>query len=469
VIGHPVSHSRSPAIFSFLSARRGLAGFRYFAKDILPEQLGSFLSEQRSRPEFLGLNVTIPHKEAIFACVDELSDEAQALRAVNVVHCDSGVLRGHNTDVFGVIRTLKEQHGRIEGKAVWIWGAGGAARAVAYAVGKLGALEVFVLNRSIERAEKMTREMAAIFPQTRFHAVAEIPRNKTFSLVVNSTPMGMQGYPQDESFFSSLRQASFEKNALAFDLIYQPEETVFLKLATDLGLRTVGGMDMLIYQALATWEIWFGSREDETELLRTKSGLGSHLRAIFSGAIRPVSPDQQPIFLSGFMGVGKSTVGIALADRLGWTFVDTDQLVVEAAKMSIPDIFRIQGESAFRELEKAALARVCEMKKAVISLGGGALMNPESMALAMQSGKLVYLKADAAALQQRLRRTASSRPLLSGLDAASQTEKIQSLLASREPTYLSAPYQVDTDELSPEEVAKRIEALLFGESAEERE
>ena len=281
VIGTPVSHSLSPAIFSFLAEWLSVTEFYYRAEEVQSSALSTFLGDVRSNPAFVGLNVTIPHKEAIVAALDKITPEAAAIGAVNVIQINNGRLHGHNTDVVGVMKTLEENRCRIEGESAWVWGAGGAARAVCYALGRLGARSVHIANRDTARGQTLATAIGRLFPRTAFGIA---PRTDgPLSLVVNATPLGMrnaaEGSSTPEEFFALLPTLEVNADALAFDLIYNPEETPFLALAARAGLRPAGGLDMLIYQALATWEIWFGS---EPGLAGSKDALAAHLRAILA-------------------------------------------------------------------------------------------------------------------------------------------------------------------------------------------
>jgi shikimate dehydrogenase len=281
VIGTPISHSLSPAIFSFLAEWLSVTEFHYGAEDVQSSALLSFLSGVRSNPAFVGLNVTIPHKEAIVAALDEITPEAKAIGAVNVVQTCDGRLLGHNTDVVGVVKTLEENRCRIEGESAWVWGAGGAARAVCYALGQLGARSVRLANRDAARGQNLINAIGPLFPRTAFAIARPTALDGPLSLVVNATPLGMKnaavGSATPEEFFALLPTLDVRADALAFDLIYNPEETPFMALAARAGLRPVGGLDMLIYQALATWEIWFGAAES---LAGSKDALAAHLRSI---------------------------------------------------------------------------------------------------------------------------------------------------------------------------------------------
>jgi shikimate kinase len=169
---------------------------------------------------------------------------------------------------------------------------------------------------------------------------------------------------------------------------------------------------------------------------------------------------KRSVFLTGFMGVGKSTVGSLLAHALGCRFVDSDQLIEAEAGLSIAQLFQQRGEAAFRELERAVVQRLATEAPAVVALGGGALMNPRTRSAVNASGTLVYLSANPEHLLERLKSTADTRPLLAGLTSEQRQERIRSMLSDRRPIYESADFRVETDGLTPSEVAERVRSRL---------
>ncbi len=268
VIGHPVSHSLSPKLFSVLASSQGRQ-LSYGRIDVDPAELGRWYGTRSDRDGFVGWNVTIPHKEAILMMVDKVSAEATAVGAANVVHFGETGATAYNTDTVGIEATLDEQNCDLRGREVVLYGAGGAARAAAFVCGKFGAKRVVVLNRTILRAEKLCADFQAIYPNTRFEASGPTVPNATPACLINATSIGLK---DSDSAFAF--PAAFEPNALAFDLVYGAD-TPFVTQAAALGLRTVNGLDMLLWQAIATWKIWFGPLSDAAAL---KTKLAAELR-----------------------------------------------------------------------------------------------------------------------------------------------------------------------------------------------
>jgi shikimate dehydrogenase len=457
VIGTPVQHSLSPAIFRKIAAMEN-CGLEYSKEDVTTAQLDQFLNQLRSDENRVGVNVTIPHKEAVMPHLDQISNEAKAIGAVNVVQHEGKSLLGFNTDVIGIESTFKKLTVELKGRSAFLWGAGGSAKAVCYALGRAGAREVCIYNPRSSRGAEIAKQFQTLFPATEFKEVNHFSGlNHSFALVVNSTPVGMhssqgkskEAAQEDELFFSGLEQLNFEPGAVAFDLIYTPRSTPFLRRAQRLKLRPENGLGMLIDQALASWKIWVGPLKNEKIL---HEDLAKYLQGILN-----LRENQKPIFLTGFMAVGKSSVAVNLAKLIGRTAVDTDQVVVERAGKSIADIFSIDGEPAFRKLEAETIAELSHQKNKVVSLGGGALMHGKNLEVIQASGALVYLSASESVLETRLMKEGVNRPLLSGLNSAERMDKIKELLDLRKPIYEAADITINTDHQSLDSV---VEAVL---------
>jgi shikimate dehydrogenase len=257
VLGFPISHSLSPQIFEYLAMTLG-ESLDYRKIEVRPQDLDSCRVAIQKLKLLQGCNVTLPHKEAVLSWMDELSKEARALGAVNVIRQDSkGRLSGYNTDVIGVKKALQEQKFKVSGRSAVIFGAGGAALAVGYVLGQLKASDVWIVNRTVGKARLQSKKLSRLFSKTTYHPVGSVSKAYQSDpvLYVNATPLGMAGFPPGDL----LPESQFLRvPALAFDLVYRPQRTAFLRTAHARGLSTLGGLDMLIWQALATWEIWMG-------------------------------------------------------------------------------------------------------------------------------------------------------------------------------------------------------------------
>lgn len=263
IYGYPVEHSFSPVMHNAAFDALDL-DFVYVPFLVEPGCLPAAVEAVRSLG-LAGVNVTIPHKQAVLPLLDEITEEARLIGAVNTIVNDSGRLLGDNTDGRGFLRALQEQAGfSPAGKTALIMGAGGAARAVAVQLLLAGIRKVFLSNRSRERAEAL----AGLLVENTVPAVAEVvpwPRDgknpdlpeilPLADLVVQTTPVGM--YP-DEGSTIPLPFSSFGPGQVVCDLIYNPAETLFMKRAGQAGATALNGLGMLLYQGVLSFELWTG-------------------------------------------------------------------------------------------------------------------------------------------------------------------------------------------------------------------
>ncbi|UJW84333.1 shikimate dehydrogenase [Devosia sp. SL43] len=261
VIGHPINHSRSPLIHGTWLAEHGIDG-SYEAIDVTPDELPAFFARLRTG-EFAGGNVTIPHKEAVFALCDEVDPLARTIGAVNTLVVRDGQVLGTNTDYLGFLGNLDAgAPGWSDGpNDALIIGAGGAARAVLVALRRRDGGKVHVLNRTLANAQALVDDIDGPFEAHGFDAFPELaPR---IGLVVNTSSIGMHG-----SRFDWLDLSLLDKGTLVTDIVYAPLETPLLADAKAAGLRTVDGLGMLLHQAVPGFEAWFGVRPTVTAQLR---------------------------------------------------------------------------------------------------------------------------------------------------------------------------------------------------------
>lgn len=260
VIGHPISHSKSPLIHGYWLELYGING-EYKTYDIAAENLERGINDLIA-DGLKGFNVTLPHKQNIMTLCDSLSDEAQAIGAVNTVSVtESGGLYGHNTDAFGFSQNLIEtipDFGWSQ-KIVTVIGSGGAARAVLYALHKNNCSEIRITNRTRESAEKIGLPYDAKIYDWDKHDEA----CQNAHLIINTTSLGMKGQPELEINLSGIA-----KNAVVYDIVYHPLETALLKQARQKGANCVTGIGMLLHQARPGFQTWFGTYPEVTETLR---------------------------------------------------------------------------------------------------------------------------------------------------------------------------------------------------------
>jgi shikimate dehydrogenase len=247
VLGWPVSHSRSPRLHGHWLATHGIDG-AYVPLPVHPDR---FADAVRALADlgFRGANVTIPHKQAAFAVCDQVDATARRAGAVNTLVFRDGRIQGSNTDGFGFLESVRAGTPGWQpaaGPAV-LFGAGGAARAIAAALVDAGCPRVTLVNRSHDRAEQLARDLGGPI------AVEDHPPLAEAALVVNTTSLGMQGQPALRVDLAALSAV-----AVVTDIVYVPLETPLLAAARARGLRAVDGLGMLLHQARPGFEAWFG-------------------------------------------------------------------------------------------------------------------------------------------------------------------------------------------------------------------
>lgn len=260
VIGHPLKESLSPVFQQAAFDHLGL-DVRYEAWPTPPEELAARVDTLRA-PDLLGANVTIPHKEAALALLDDADDLCRRVGAVNTIVSEEGRLYGFNTDVGGFMRALQQEGGlHPAGARVVVAGAGGAARAVVVALIDAGAASVTLINRTLPRASALASEMSERSRGTELHALPDVHASwraalLSCRLLINCTSVGMSG--TDEEKDSPVPSELIPPGALVFDLIYRPVKTPLMKAAEARGARVIGGLPMLIYQGAESFALWTG-------------------------------------------------------------------------------------------------------------------------------------------------------------------------------------------------------------------
>lgn len=260
LLGHPVSHSISPRFQQAALDALGIAA-TYEAWDTPPEDVPIAVERLRSG-DLLGANVTVPHKVAVMRLVDRPDALAERVGAVNTVVNRNGLLEATNTDVAGILRTFEGAQVALAGKQIALIGAGGAARAVVVAMRQAGAARVTIVNRTQARAEELA-PLGGDELDLRFAPLD--PSDPTFrstfdsaDVVVQSTSVGMRHGPAEHD--SPVPDDAIGEGQVAFDLVYVPEATPFLRNASEHGAVAIGGLDMLVHQGAASFELWTGRK-----------------------------------------------------------------------------------------------------------------------------------------------------------------------------------------------------------------
>jgi shikimate dehydrogenase len=270
LIGHPIKHTYSPYIHNVAIQMKNL-DYIYLPFDVPPANLQNAVRGMIALG-IKGFNVTIPHKENIMQYMNEISEEASIIGAVNTVVNDLGKLNGFNTDVNGVLATLLPYKKEISGEQFCVVGAGGAARTVIYTlIRHFKPKKIFLINRTEQRAESLKNYFSDKMKFAAFKTKELFPPDlvKIFSdskLIINATSVGM--FPESDDAITSLEN-SFVKDQIVFDLVYNPPRTTLLKLAASKGAITLDGLKMLVHQAAKSFELWTGEEMPTDDLHRS--------------------------------------------------------------------------------------------------------------------------------------------------------------------------------------------------------
>lgn len=254
VIGSPISHSKSPQLHAHWLRTYGLSGY-YVPMDVAGDDLQVVL-DTLPKQGFVGVNVTIPHKQRVMEMADLVTDRATLIGAANtLIFRKDGKVHADNTDGYGFIENLRQGAPTWDPKAgpAVVLGAGGAARAVVASLIDVGVPEILVTNRTRVRAEKLVEDFGKRLTVVDWVKAGNILEDA--STVVNTTSLGMLGRPEMRVPLDGLR-----KHAVVTDLVYNPIETRLLRTAREMGCITVDGLGMLLHQAVPAFERWFGQR-----------------------------------------------------------------------------------------------------------------------------------------------------------------------------------------------------------------
>lgn len=400
LLGRKLGHSYSPQIHG----RLGNYSFTLFEKE--PEELEDFLRNS----DWSGINVTIPYKKDVIPYLDALSPIAEKLGAVNCIVRRDGKLTGHNTDYFGFQCMVRSSGLDVRGKKVLVLGTGGASKPVVAALEDFGA-RVISVSRSGENN----------YGNLHLHADAAV--------IVNATPVGM--YPN--TGVSPVDLSLFPQLEGVLDIVYNPARTQLLLDAEARGLVAVNGLLMLVAQAKEAAEWFLTSQLDDSLIHEIHTTLRRQM---------------ENIVLVGMPGCGKSTVGKALAEKLGKIFVDADETIVELAGKPIPEIFADDGEDVFRAWETKALEAIGKRSGLVIATGGGCVTKDRNYPLLHQNGTIYWLKRELDKLPT------DGRPL-------SQANKLADMYAKRQPLYAAfADHIIGNDGTLEETLAQFMEVCV---------
>jgi shikimate dehydrogenase len=348
-IAETLGHSFSKEIHALLG------GYSYELCELKSEDLDSFLRNK----DFKAINVTIPYKEAVLPYMEELDEQAREIGAVNTVVNRGGKLCGYNTDFYGMKEMIRQMGISLMKKKVAILGTGGTCRTARAVARDMGAGEILTVSRS-QRSSSVTYE--------------ELCReHRDVQILINTTPCGM--FPHTDT--RAVNVEDFPSLEGVVDAVYNPVRTQLVLDTQKKGIPAMGGLYMLVAQAVRASEIFLDIRYP----FGTTEKIFSSVR----------SEKENPVLI-GMPGCGKTTVGNLLAKQKGRVLLDTDELIVQAAGLPIPEIFERYGEAYFRDLETHVIRNlVADRTGVVIATGGGVVLRKENVDALRRNGRLYFL------------------------------------------------------------------------------
>lgn len=400
-IGKKLSHSFSKEIHA------RLADYEYELIELEEEEIQPFFENK----DFEAINVTIPYKQTVIPYLDSVSDIAARIGAVNTIVNREGILYGYNTDYYGMKALIIKTGISISGKKVLVLGTGGTSKTARVVASDMGASSVITVSRN------KTDEYIDYLDALNYHNDAEV--------IINTTPSGM--YPDSAS--KPIDIARFDKIEGVIDAVYNPLSSNLVLDARARGIKSSGGLYMLVMQAISAVEKFLDTKiKDE----------------IADKVYESVLLSKENIVLTGMPGSGKSTVG-RLIRMDGYELVDTDAEIEKRCGCTIKELINEKGEEYFRDLEAEVIRDVSSESCLIISTGGGAVLREENIRALKRGGRVFFIDADLS----RLRAT-DDRPL-------SDTEdKLVKLYNERIDIYKRTADVVVPDMGSPEKEAEYI-------------
>ena len=370
LIGEKLGHSFSKDI------HERIADYTFDLIPLSKEEFKTFMEKK----EFTALNVTIPYKKDVIPYLDEMDEHAKAIGAVNTIVNRDGKLKGYNTDFTGFLYMVKKHNVHMEGKKVLIIGNGGASAAIQAVVqhesaGSMVIVDVVPGNGAISYDEMFSS-----------HLDAEI--------IINTSPIGM--YPRIGN--APIDISMFHKCEAVLDVIYNPILTRLCFEAQEMDIKRVNGLEMLIAQAKQSVEFFLDKSIDDQ---------------IIDDIYQDMLRERCNIVLIGMPSAGKTTIGKMLENRMQKEFIDPDDIIIEKAGKSIPEIFEESGEAGFRAIETEAAIEVSKLNNKIIATGGGTIKHKVNMDYLRQNGITIFIDRDV----DKLISSDPNRPLSKSSDA----------------------------------------------------
>lgn len=345
LLGKNVSHSYSQEVHNSL-------GYDYKILDLSLSEFREIMEER----SFVGVNITMPYKQEALKYLDYIDPAAKKLNVVNTVVHKENKLYGYNTDYFGLKYLIKFNEIEIKDRNVVILGSGATSKTVKALCQDLGAKNITKVSQS--NSNHLTYD--------------DLSSVLNYQVLINTTPKEM--YPNTEEKIIDLKQ--FNKLEAVVDVIYNPLKTNLILQAKDLNIKAVGGLEMLVGQAVESSSLFFNKKYPKDTINKV---------------YKKLLLEKSNIVLVGMPTSGKSTIGKALAKSLNKKFIDVDKEIVKKAGNSIKEIFKEKGEAYFRTVESQVIESLSRESNLVIATGGGSVLDQKNVKRLKRNGYLIFI------------------------------------------------------------------------------
>ena len=412
LIGEKLGHSFSKEI------HEKIADYTYELKEIKKEDLESFVLSK----EFNALNVTIPYKEMVIPYMDFIDEKALEIKAVNTVVNKCGKLYAYNTDYYGLKSLILNNNIDCNNKTVLILGTGGTSKTASVVLKDLNAKKVLFVSRSSKD------DNPNVISYSKASDLEDV------NIIINTTPNGM--YPKDEEPIIDI--TNYKALEAVVDVVYNPLKTRLVRDALELGINAVGGLYMLVGQAVYAVERFLDKSFDD-------------ITKVIDRVYKDILSKKENIVLIGMPGCGKSTIGKMLSEKLNKELIDSDVEIEKVINCQIKDFLTESNEEEFRDIESNVINNISLLNNKIISTGGGAVKRYSNIKSLKGNGLIIFIDRSIDNIK-----TDDTRPL------SSNVEKLNKLYKERYPLYKKAcDYEVSNNGDIHDTVNKIIELINF--------
>lgn len=412
LIGEKLGHSFSKEI------HEKIADYTYELKEIKKEDLESFVLSK----EFNALNVTIPYKEMVIPYMDFIDEKALEIKAVNTVVNKCGKLYAYNTDYYGLKALILNNNIDCNNKTVLILGTGGTSKTASVVLKDLNAKKVLFVSRSSKD------DNPNVISYSKASDLEDV------NIIINTTPNGM--YPKDEEPIIDITK--YKTLEAVVDVVYNPLKTRLVRDALELGIIAVGGLYMLVGQAVYAVERFLDKSFDD-------------ITKVIDRVYKDILSKKENIVLIGMPGCGKSTIGKMLSEKLNKELIDSDVEIEKVITCQIKDFLTESNEEEFRDIESNVINNISLLNNKIISTGGGAVKRSGNIKSLKGNGLIIFIDRSIDNIK-----TDDTRPLSSNI------EKLNKLYKERYPLYKKAcDYEVSNNGDIHDTVNKIIEIINF--------